>query len=144
MLLNWPFVFHLPRLHRHVRASLFNSNIHYQIHETCLYYTHKVWKCGIYICIYLHIQPFNQVHSMEQCLEAVELVQLIALNVCGVHNLLCLALVCTRTAGPALEELWKRNNNFEKLLHCLPISGDKLIVSSISSWCKLNLYSNIL
>jgi hypothetical protein len=81
---------------------------------------------------------------MEQCLEAVELVQLIALNVCGIHNLLHFAQVCTRTAGPALEELWKRNNDLKKLLHCLPISGDKLIVRSISSWWTLYLYSNML
>jgi hypothetical protein len=59
------------------------------------------------ICTYLHILLSNQVHSMEKCLEAVELVQLIALNVCGVRDLLHLALVCTRTAGPVLEELWK-------------------------------------
>jgi hypothetical protein len=70
---------------------------------------------------------------MEQCLEAVELVQLIALNVRDIHNLLYLALVCTRTAGPALEELWKRNHNLINLLSCLPISGDKLIVRLISS-----------
>jgi hypothetical protein len=96
------------------------------------------------ICTYLHILLFNQVHLMERCLEAVELVQLIALNVCGIRDLLHLVLVCTRMAGPALEELWKRNNDFKKLLHCLLISGDKLIVRSISSWCKLYLYSNIL